>query len=56
MSEDTRMRRRTFQYLFETSLNTILRRRAKIAEIEILKSSISVKLQVISIIYGLIWI
>lgn len=40
------------QNLFETSLNTILRRRAEISEIDILKSSINVKLQIISLIYG----
>ena len=40
------------QNLFETSLNTILRRRAEISETDILKSSISVKLQIISLIYG----
>lgn len=40
------------QNLFETSLNTILRKRAEISEMDILKSSISVKLQIISIIYG----
>jgi len=40
------------QNLFETSLNTILRRRAEISEIELLKTSISVKLQIISLIYG----
>lgn len=40
------------QNLFETSLNTILRRRADISEADILKSSISVKLQILSLIYG----
>lgn len=40
------------QNLFETSLNTILRRRAEISEIDILKSSIGIKLQVISLIYN----
>ena len=40
------------QNLLETALNTILRRRAEIAETDILKSSINVKLQIISVIYG----
>ncbi len=40
------------QNLFETSLNTILRRRADISEADILKSSISVKLQILSLLYG----
>lgn len=39
------------QNLFETSINTILRRRAEISEIDLLKSSIGVKLQIISLIY-----
>lgn len=40
------------QNLFETSLNTILRRRAEVSEIDLLKASIRVKLQIISLIYG----
>ena len=40
------------QNLFETALNTILRRRADISELDILKSSINVKLQIISLVYG----
>ena len=40
------------QNLFETSLNTILRKRAEVSEIDLLKASIRVKLQIISLIYG----